>query len=91
MDARWVLGLLREKGTYVSEWYIFQKTKQMFKSPLDEIDGIGSKRKKALLSHFGSAKAIEGASLDDIKSIDGINDSSAEKVYNFFHKKKNIL
>jgi len=30
MDARWVLGLLREKGTYVSEWYIFQKTKQMF-------------------------------------------------------------
>jgi excinuclease ABC subunit C len=68
-----------------------KKTKQMFKSPLDEIDGIGSKRKKALLSHFGSAKAIEGASLDDIKSIDGINDSSAEKVYNFFHKKKNIL
>ena len=68
-----------------------KKTKKMFRSPLDEIDGIGAKRKKALLSHFGSAKAIEGASLDDIKSVDGINDSSAEKVYSFFHKKKNIL
>ena len=68
-----------------------KKNKKMFKSPLEEIDGIGAKRKKALLSHFGSAKAIEGASLDDIKSVDGINDSSALKVYNFFHKKKNIL
>ena len=68
-----------------------KKNKNMFKSPLEEIDGIGSKRKKALLSHFGSAKAIEGASLDDIKSVEGINDSSAMKIYNFFHKKKNIL
>ena len=70
---------------------IERKKKKMFKSPLEEIDGIGSKRKKALLSHFGSAKAIEGASLDDIKSVEGINESSAMKIYNFFHKKKNIL
>jgi excinuclease ABC subunit C len=63
----------------------------MFKSPLEEIDGIGAKRKKALLNHFGSAKAIEGASLDDIKSVDGINLSTAEKIYNFFHKEKNMI
>ncbi len=68
-----------------------KKNKNMFKSPLEEIDGIGSKRKRALLNYFGSAKAIEGASLDDIKNVDGINESSAEKVYNFFHRKKNIL
>ncbi len=71
--------------------YRKKKNKKMFKSPLEEIDGIGARRKKALLSHFGSAKAIESAGLDDIKSVDGINDSSALKVYNFFHKKKNIL
>ena len=69
----------------------FHKNKNMCKAPLEEIDGIGSKRKNALLSHFGSAKAIEGASLDDIKSVEGINESSAMKIYNFFHKKKSIL
>ena len=68
-----------------------KKIKKMFKSPLEEIDGIGAKRKKALLNHFGSAKAIEGASLDDIKSVDGINLSTAEKIYNFFHKEKNMI
>ncbi len=68
-----------------------KKIQKLFKSPLDEIEGIGSKRKKLLLNHFGSAKAIEGASFDDIKRVDGINHSTAEKVYNFFHKEKNII
>ena len=68
-----------------------KKSKNLFKSPLEEIDGIGTRRKRALLNHFGSAKAIEGASLDDIKNVEGINDSIAEKVYNYFHRKKNIL
>ena len=68
-----------------------KKTKNLFKSPLEEIDGIGTRRKRALLNHFGSAKAIEGASLDDIKNVEGVNDSIAEKVYNYFHRKKNIL
>ena len=52
---------------------------------------IGSKRKRALLNYFGSAKAIQGASFEDIKNVEGINDSTAEKVYNFFHKEKNII
>ena len=68
-----------------------KKSKTMFRSPLEEIEGIGSKRKRALLNYFGSAKAIQGASFEDIKNVEGINDSTAEKVYNFFHKEKNII
>jgi excinuclease ABC subunit C len=68
-----------------------KKSKTMFKSPLEEIEGIGSKRKRALLNYFGSAKAIQGASFEDIKNVEGINDSTAKKVYNFFHKEKNII
>lgn len=68
-----------------------KKSKTMFRSPLEEIEGIGSKRKRALLNYFGSAKAIQGASFEDIKNVEGINDFTAEKVYNFFHKEKNII
>ncbi len=71
--------------------YRKKKSKTMFRSPLEEIEGIGSKRKRALLNYFGSAKAIQGASFEDIKNVEGINDSTAEKVYNFFHKEKNII
>lgn len=65
-----------------------KRSKSLFKSPLDEIEGIGNKRKKLLLNYFGSAKSIEGASIEDIKKVDGINESIAKKIYNFFHKDK---
>jgi len=55
-------------------------------SALDKIEGIGKKRKKLLLNHFGSAKLIENASIDDIKKVHGISDLVANKVYNFFNK-----
>ena len=48
-------------------------------SPLDEIPGIGRNRKKTLLNHFGSAKTIEGASLEDLKKVDGISELIAKK------------
>jgi excinuclease ABC subunit C len=56
-----------------------------FKSPLEEIDGIGAKRKKALLLHFGSAQAIKNASLEDLCAVDGISAAMAEKIYDYFH------
>ena len=56
------------------------------KSLLDQIDGIGSVRKRALLNHFGSARAIESASLDEIKSVEGVEEKVAKKIYNFFHE-----
>ncbi len=56
------------------------------KSLLDQIEGIGSVRKRALLNHFGSARAVESASLDEIKSVDGVEEKVAKKIYNFFHE-----
>ena len=55
-------------------------------SPLDKIEGVGKKRKKLLLNHFGSTKLIENASIEDIKKVHGISDLVANKVYNFFNK-----
>ena len=55
-------------------------------SALDKIEGVGKKRKKLLLNHFGSTKLIENASIEDIKKVHGISDLVANKVYNFFNK-----
>ena len=63
-----------------------KRKKGLKKSLLDQIDGIGSIRKRALLNHFGSARAVESASLDEIKSVDGVEDKVAKKIYNFFHE-----
>ena len=62
-----------------------KRIKGMKKSLLDQIGGIGKIRKKTLLNHFGSARVIESASLDELKSIDGIELSIAKKIHNFFH------
>ncbi len=56
------------------------------KSLLDQIEGVGGIRKRALLNHFGSARAVESASLDEIKSVDGIEEKVAKKIYNYFHE-----
>ena len=63
-----------------------KRKKSISKSLLDQIDGIGSIRKRALLNHFGSARAVESASLDEIKSVDGVEEKVAKKIYNFFHE-----
>ncbi len=55
-------------------------------SALDKIEGVGKKRKKLLLNHFGSARLMESASIEDIKKVHGISDLVANKVYNFFNK-----
>ena len=63
-----------------------KRQKGIRRSLLDQIDGIGSIRKKALLNHFGSARAVESASFDEIKSVEGVEEKVAKKVYNFFHE-----
>ncbi len=62
-----------------------KRAKAVGATPLDEIPGIGPGRKRALLSHFGSAKAVSRAGLSDLKSVDGISASMAETIYGFFH------
>ena len=63
-----------------------KRKKSISKSLLDQIDGIGSIRKKALLNHFGSARAVESASIDEINSVEGVEEKIAKKIYNFFHE-----
>ena len=63
-----------------------RRKKVISKSLLDQIDGIGLVRKKALLNHFGSARAVESASLDEIKSVEGVEEKVAKKIYNYFHE-----
>ncbi|MDX1949009.1 MAG: excinuclease ABC subunit UvrC [Rickettsiales bacterium] len=61
-----------------------KRKKTLVGSRLDEIEDIGSKRKKALLQYFGSVRAIEGASIDDLKKVEGVSNSLAERIYSFF-------
>lgn len=56
------------------------------KSPLDTVPGIGAARKKALLMHFGSAKAVAEAGLHDLEQVEGISKTMAAKIYDRFHE-----
>ncbi len=62
-----------------------KRAKSISASPLDDIGGVGAARKRALLSHFGSAKAVSKANLADLKAVDGVSSAMAEKIYHFFH------
>jgi len=62
-----------------------KRKKNLTKSLLDQINGIGRSRKRALLNYFGSAKAVESASFDDLKKVEGIEISVAKKIHDFFH------
>lgn len=63
-----------------------KRAKSVFKSRLDEIGGIGAKRKKDLLNYFGSAESISQAGIKDLVKVNGISKKTAEKIYNYFHK-----
>ena len=62
-----------------------KRAKAVGATPLDEVPGIGPGRKRALLAHFGSAKAVSRAGLSDLKAVDGISANMAETIYAFFH------
>lgn len=57
-------------------------------SPLDEIEGIGPRRRRALMSHFGSAKAVSRAGVEDLKAVDGISAEMAQRIYDHFHERR---
>ena len=71
---RWAIGAHRAK-----------RSADIKKNPLDEIEGIGPARKKALLHRFGSAKGVAKAKLIDLEQVDGVNQALAERIYNYFH------
>ena len=61
-----------------------KRKKQMTDNPLDGIPGIGPTRKKALLAHFGSAKAVRNAALADLEAVDGVSKAMAKKIHDWF-------
>jgi excinuclease ABC subunit C len=73
---RFVIGAHRAK-----------RTKAIDATPLDDVPGVGAARKRALLAHFGSAKAVSRANLADLKAVEGISDAMAEAIYGFFHER----
>jgi excinuclease ABC subunit C len=64
-----------------------KRAKAIGASPLDEVPGIGPARKKALLMHFGTARSVRGASLDDLKKAPGVSAAVAQQVYDFYHSR----
>ena len=73
---RWAIGAHRAK-----------RAKAVGATPLDDVPGIGAARKRALLAHFGSAKAVARAGLEDLQAVEGISAKVAEVVYGFFHER----
>lgn len=73
---RFAIGAHREK-----------RRKAIGASPLDEVPGIGPARKKALLMHFGTGRAVRNASLDDLKRAPGVSAAVAQQVYDFYHSR----
>jgi len=65
-----------------------KRKREMTKNPLDEVAGIGPRRKRALLLHFGTARAVSRASFEDLLKTPGVNEASARAVYDFFHEKQ---
>lgn len=64
-----------------------RRQKNLTSSPLDDVPGIGAKRKKALLHYFGSAKEVKRAGMKDLQKVDGISENVARQIYDYFHEK----
>ena len=64
-----------------------KRSKAIGATPLDEVRGVGAGRKRALLQHFGSAKAVARANLADLKAVEGVSDALANTIYDFFHER----
>ena len=83
---RFVASIQEEVHNYAITYHRSLRNKSLTKSILDDIQGIGEKRKKALLTHFKSIEDIKKASFEELLEVEGMNKSSAESVYNFFKK-----
>ena len=83
---RFVASIQGEVHNYAITYHRSLRNKSLTKSTLDEIPGVGEKRKKALLSHFKNMEEIKGASVEELSNVEGLNKSVAENIYNYFRK-----
>ncbi|MDU1454392.1 MAG: excinuclease ABC subunit UvrC [Paeniclostridium sordellii] len=81
---RFVASIQEEVHNYAISYHRSLRNKTLTKSILDDIQGIGEKRKKALLSHFKNIDEIKNATMDELLEVEGMNKTSAENVYKFF-------
>lgn len=63
-----------------------RRKKDMKTNPLDGIPGVGPGRKRALLAHFGSAKAVKNAAIDDLSRVEGVSQKLAQQIHDYFHE-----
>ena len=63
-----------------------KRSKAIGANPLDDVAGVGATRKRALLAHFGSAKAVARANLADLKAVVGVSENMAQVIYDYFHE-----
>ncbi|MDX9917546.1 MAG: excinuclease ABC subunit UvrC [Gudongella sp.] len=83
-----IYRIQEEAHRFAISYHRSLRSKDMFRSELDGISGIGPKRKVELLRHFGSISAIKNAELNELEKVSGMNKKSAENLYNHFHNKK---
>ena len=83
---RFVASIQEEVHNYAISYHRSLRNKSLTKSELDEIKGIGEKRKKALLNHFKDIEAIKKATFEELLEVEGMNKTSSESVYNYFRK-----
>lgn len=86
---RFIASIQEEVHNYAITYHRSLRNKALTKSILDDIQGIGEKRKKSLLNHFKDVDAIEKATMEELLEVEGMNKSIAENVYNFFRKEEN--
>lgn len=83
---RFVASIQEEVHNYAISYHRSLRNKSLTKSELDDIQGIGEKRKKALLNHFKDIEAIKKATFEELLEVEGMNRTSSESVYNYFRK-----
>ena len=83
---RFVASIQEEVHNYAISYHSSLRNKSLTKSELDDIQGIGEKRKKALLNHFKDIEAIKKATFEELLEVEGMNKTSSESVYNYFRK-----
>lgn len=86
---RFIASIQEEVHNYAITYHRSLRNKVLTKSILDDIQGIGEKRKKSLLNHFKDVEAIKKATMEELLEVDGMNKSIADNVYNFFRKEEN--
>ena len=83
---RFVASIIEEVDNYAIRYHRSFRNKSLTKSTLDDISGVGEKRKKALLSHFKNIEEIKNASIEELSEIDGLNKRVAQNIYDYFRK-----